>query len=132
MPPTLGGCDRRRGQGGEPDPAAPVLSSFRRPVARHVAGSACDDIEEPVTVQVDDLGGGDGVVIGRGVEEPFVVDSDRGPPSNRTCSNEWSGGRLTAFGLDRYGFLGSSEAIDGHRNPGIWSEDREHDVVSGS
>jgi hypothetical protein len=65
-------------QGGEPDPVTPVLSSFRKPVAQHVSGSACDDVEEPVTVQVDDLGGVDGVVIGRGVEEPFLVDPDRG------------------------------------------------------
>ena len=51
-------------------------ASVGQPAGEHVAGAALDDVEEPVAVQVDDLGREHGAMLGGGVQEPLLVDTD--------------------------------------------------------
>ena len=55
--------------------ASPRSASQR---AQHVTGPALDDVEESVAVEVDDLGREHRAVLGGRVEEPLLVDPDRG------------------------------------------------------
>jgi hypothetical protein len=64
-------------QGGQADPVAPVFPPFPEPVSQNVSGTAGDHVEDPVTVQVDDLGGVGGAAGGGGVAEPFLIHPDR-------------------------------------------------------
>ena len=66
-----------RVQGGERDRGAPLVVACGESSAEHVTGPAGNHIEEPVAIQVDDLGRVRGVVLGGGVAEPFLVHADR-------------------------------------------------------
>lgn len=68
-----GGVQRRQG-----DPSAPGVAASGEPVAQHVSGAVLEDFEDPVAVQVQDLGRERRAMFGRGVQEPLLVDTDRG------------------------------------------------------
>ena len=63
-------------QGCERDLVAPVDTAFNEPGAQHVGGSALDDVEQAVAVQVDDLGREHRAMSGSGVQESFLIDAD--------------------------------------------------------
>ena len=72
---------RSRVERGERDPVAPVRSSVGQPTSQHVTRAALHDVEEPMSVQVDDLGREQGAMLDSGVQEPLLVDTDPAHPA---------------------------------------------------
>jgi hypothetical protein len=66
----------RRIEGCERDLFAPPLASFGEPTRENITGTAPDDLEESVRVQVDDLGREHRAMCRGRVQEPLLVNAD--------------------------------------------------------